>query len=81
MWIRRALPFALYLAASSGAFAQNPVPVTVDNFARAEFRRLLGNLVKDAGGLNELAHHREPAPIDHQTIIRLNRDTLYSLRS
>ena len=23
-------------------------------------------------------HHREPASIDHQTIIRLNRDTLYS---
>lgn len=78
MWIRPALSFALYLAASSGAFAQNPVPVTVDNFARAESDVYMGNLVKDAGGLSKLGHHREPAPIDHQTIIRLNRDTLYS---
>ena len=69
---------AFTLAASSGAFAQNPVPVTVDNFARAESDVYMGNLVKDAGGLSKLAHHREPAPIDHQTIIRLNRDTLYS---
>ena len=72
------MAFALYLAASSGAFAQNPVPVTVDNFARAESDVYMGNLVKDAGGLSKLAHHREPAPIDHQTIIRLDRDTLYS---
>ena len=64
------------------AFAQSPAgelkPVTVDNFARAESDVYMGNLVKDAGGLGKLGHHREPAPIDHQTIIRLNRDTLYS---
>jgi hypothetical protein len=78
MWIRRALAPTLYLAVTSGAFAQDVVPVTVDNFARAESDVYMGNLVKDAGGLGKLLHHREPASIDHQTIIRLNRDTLYS---
>lgn len=29
------------------------------------------------GGLGQLLHRREPASIDHQTVIRLNRDTLY----
>ena len=53
-------------------------PVTVDNFARAESDLYIGSLAKDAGGLGKLLHHREPAPIDAQTVIRLNRDTLYS---
>ncbi len=29
-------------------------------------------------GLGKLSHRREPASIDNQTVIRLNRDTLYS---
>lgn len=78
MCIKRGLAFAFLLAASSGALGQNTVPVTVDNFARAESDVYMRNLLKDAGGLGKLGHHREPAPIDHQTIIRLNRDTLYS---
>lgn len=53
-------------------------PVTVDSFARAESGLYIGRLAKDAGGLGKLLHHREPAPIDAQTVIRLNRDTLYS---
>jgi hypothetical protein len=64
------------------AYAQSPpgdaVPVTVDNFARAESDRYLSDLAQDAGGLGKIAHHRETASIDHQTVIRLNRDTLYS---
>jgi hypothetical protein len=53
------------------------VPVTVDNFIRAESDLYLGNIVKD-GGLGKFVHRREPAAIDNQTVIRLNRDTLYS---
>lgn len=68
--------FVCLLATS--ALAQSPVPVTIDNFARAESEAYIGNLVKEAGGLAKLLHHREPASIDNQTIIRLNRDTLYS---
>ncbi|MCA1401221.1 DUF1254 domain-containing protein [Bradyrhizobium sp. BRP56] len=54
------------------------VPVTVDNFARAESDLYLGAGAKDAGGIGKLLHHREPIQIDKQTVIRSNRDTLYS---
>jgi hypothetical protein len=54
-----------------------PLPVTADNFVRAESDLYISNVVKD-GGLGKFVHRREPAAIDHQTIIRLNRDTLYS---
>ena len=64
--------------ASTAAVAQNAVPVTVDNFKRAETDHYLAMNVKDAGGLGKLHHSREPADIDKQTVIRMNRDTLYS---
>ncbi|MHC8320879.1 DUF1214 domain-containing protein [Pseudomonas sp. GB2N2] len=53
------------------------MPVTVDNFVRAESDLYMGSLAKQ-GGLGKLLHRREAADIDHQTVIRLNRDTLYS---
>ncbi|KRB49792.1 carboxylesterase [Rhizobium sp. Root708] len=52
-------------------------PVTIDNFGRAESDLYFENIVKD-GGLGKFVHRREPATIENQTIIRLNRDTLYS---
>jgi hypothetical protein len=55
----------------------SPVPVTIDNFVRAESDMYLGNVVKDYS-FGRIGHRREPAPIDHQPVIRLNRDTLYS---
>ena len=78
---------AVCLAALVGAaFAQapaaagDPVPVTVDNFVRAESDLYMGrHFVKDNGGeLGKFNHRREAASVDHQTVIRLNRDTLYS---
>jgi hypothetical protein len=54
-----------------------PVPVTADNFARAETDRYFGSIVAQ-GGLGAFMHHREPARIDAQTVVRMNRDTLYS---
>ena len=66
------------LFVSTVALAQNAVPVTVDNFKRAETDHYLAVNVKDAGGLGKLHHSREPAEIDKQTVIRMNRDTLYS---
>jgi hypothetical protein len=68
----------LALTYPSVALAQERVPVTLDNFIRAESDTYIGNLAKESGGPGKLFHHREPAPIDNQTIIRLNRDTLYS---
>src|SRR5262245_8907466 len=70
----------LILGATGMAHAQsgNSVPVTVDNCIRAESDLYMGKGVKDAGGLGKLFHIREPAQIDHQMVIRMNRDTLYS---
>ena len=59
------------------AMAQNAVPVTVGNFTRAESDLYMGNSVKE-GGLGRLIHRREPAFVENQLVIRLNRDTLYS---
>lgn len=54
------------------------VPVTVNDFVRAETDMYFGNAVAGAGGIGRFHHIREPMPIDHQTVIRGNRDTLYS---
>lgn len=58
--------------------AAQPVPVTVDNFIRAESDLYFSAALKDSGSLGKFHHRREPASIDNQTVIRLNRDTLYS---
>ncbi|MDR6906594.1 hypothetical protein J2X63_002280 [Agromyces sp. 3263] len=55
------------------------ISVDNENFVRAETDRMLAGLQAAAGGVNRWNHYREPTPIDKQTIIRMNRDTLYSL--
>jgi hypothetical protein len=72
----------LLAATSSAAFAQSPsgtdVPVTVDNYNRAQSDAYFGLTIK-AGAFGKFVHGRELAPIDRRLIIRPNRDTLYSL--
>lgn len=60
---------------TSTSFAAEPV--TVDSFGRAESDLYFSGVVKE-GGFGKFSHRREPAALDHQTVIRLNRDTLYS---
>jgi len=55
------------------------IEVTLDNFARAETDRMFAGLVRQAAGVNHWFHNREPTPIDNQPVIRMNRDTLYSM--
>lgn len=54
------------------------VPVSPDNFGRAESDLYFGNITAD-GGFGALHHFRELSPVDHQLVIRQNRDTLYSV--
>jgi hypothetical protein len=63
---------------SATARAADAIPVTVDNFPRAESDLYFSGLIKDSGGIGKFSHRREPANIEKQTVIRLNRDTLYS---
>jgi hypothetical protein len=55
-----------------------PLPVNVDNFVRAESDRMFASFVHEAGGVNRFLHHRAPTSVEHQPVIRMNRDTLYS---
>lgn len=66
-----------FAGAADAQLLEGAVPVTVDNFVRAESDLYFSNMVKEAP-LGTFNHRREPASIDHQTVIRLNRDTLYS---
>jgi hypothetical protein len=73
----------LLLSLNVGAVCAQPssgssIPVGVDNFPRAESDLYFGGLLKDSGAIGKFLHRREPARIDNQTVIRLNRDTLYS---
>jgi hypothetical protein len=77
----RAGTIAAYMlvCTTASAVAQGTITVTVDNFIRAESDVYLGGVLKDSGGaMGKLNHRREPASVDDQTVIRLNRDTLYS---
>lgn len=77
--IRFALGIALAGLSSAHVYAASGdvVPVTVDNFPRAESDTYFMAVYK-RGGLGTFHHEREPAAIDKQDVIRLNRDTLYS---
>lgn len=55
-----------------------PEIVNVDNFARAETARMFDGILAQSGGINRWVHLRGPVPLDKQTVIRMNRDTLYS---
>jgi hypothetical protein len=66
------------LSAHAQSPSSAPIPVTPDNFVRAETDLYFGGLVKDAGGVGKFLHHREVTPVDKQLVIRSNRDTLYS---
>jgi hypothetical protein len=52
-------------------------PVTADNFIRAETDMHFGLVVKK-GGFGKFKHHRELMPVDNQTVVRGNRDTVSS---
>jgi hypothetical protein len=77
--VKRILSFLFLLCLAVAAWAQSPapVPVTVDNFIRAESDRYFEAMIK-RDGFGKIAHSRELRPINQQTIIRPNRDTLYS---
>jgi hypothetical protein len=72
------LAFGMVATAHAQAPTQAAIPVTVDNFVRAESDTYFAGLLKDSGAMGKFNHRREPARIDNQTVIRLNRDTLYS---
>jgi hypothetical protein len=55
------------------------VCVTPETYIRAETDRQFGNVVGMAGSVNRLFHFRHLTPLDKQNVVRMNRDTLYSM--
>jgi hypothetical protein len=77
------LGYALFAIAAAQAQSLSPsagaaIPVTVDNFIRAESDLYFSVVALKEGGFGKFEHHRELSPVDAQTVIRMNRDTLYS---
>ena len=58
--------------------AEESVPVDALSFTRAETDNYFDNLLALSGGLGRWHHARQPVSVDEQTLIRTNRDTLYS---
>lgn len=52
--------------------------VNVENFVRAETAAQFDRMLPLTGGINQWFHFRKPTPLDQQSVIRMNRDTLYS---
>jgi hypothetical protein len=59
--------------------AAEAVVVNVDNFDKAQTDHEFEGIVKIADGINKVHSNRTPTPVDKQNVIRMNRDTLYSL--
>jgi len=53
--------------------------VTPESYIRAETDRSFRNIVQlNGGAVNKFYHFRAPTPLDNQTVVRMNKDTLYS---
>lgn len=59
--------------------AGETIGVNIDNFARAETDMQIQRMLKMTAGINKWGHNRLPTPLDKQNVIRMNRDTLYSM--
>ncbi len=71
--------FFMTMVLDAGAgFAQDKPPVSVDNFSRAETDVTMAAYVKE-DSFGKFTHARTPPSIDDQKIVRMNRDTLYSI--
>jgi len=66
------------LSCAIPALADGPVVVNALNFVRAETDRYFSRYAAQ-GAFGKLNHLRRPTSIEEQDIIRMNRDTLYSI--
>ncbi len=69
---------SLFLFNISTSYAKDST-VSYENFPHVETSLSMQKVIKMAGGINKFAHLKKPTPIENQQIIRMNRDTLYSL--
>jgi para-nitrobenzyl esterase len=70
-------PTRIVKTSLTAAPSSAPVAVTLDNFARAETDMYFARTV-ESNRIGRLVHSREMADVANQTIVRMNRDTIYS---
>jgi len=58
--------------------SSSTIPVTVDNFKRAETDMYFSTVAVKQNSLGKFHHYRELFSVDDQTVVRGNRDTVYS---
>jgi hypothetical protein len=58
---------------------ESRVDVTIENFKTVETAFQFDRSLAVCGGVNRFAHLRAPVPLDQQSVIRMQRDTLYSM--
>ena len=75
--MRNLIALTVFIGLTASAQAQNAVPVTAANYARAESDASFSSIVK-RGSFGKIDHSRELKPLDEQGVVRANRDTLYS---
>ncbi|WP_257969085.1 DUF1254 domain-containing protein, partial [Vibrio parahaemolyticus] len=78
--MKKILTFSLAAIAATGAFqvyAKTQVPVTKKNYEFAETDLAFKNITKLVGS-NKWFHFPGLTPLDNQTVVRMNRDTIYS---
>ena len=68
----------IILGISTAAAEDAPILVNADNYARAETAFQFESMFKRGGGINKLAHVRQPIQLDRQRNMQMNRDTIYS---
>jgi len=77
MTLKFLLPaLAVTCGLTASSLAADAIPVTPDNFVRAESDLYFGNILA-RGALGQFGMEREPADVADQSVVRLNRDTLY----
>jgi hypothetical protein len=77
-WFVFVVAIMLWFATAAASDDADLVPVTVDNFVRADTALQFGRTLAITGGVNKWGHLRQPTPLDQQPVIRMNRDTIYS---
>jgi hypothetical protein len=58
---------------------QSSIKVTPETFIRAESDRMFFGVAQQAGGVNRFFHYRRLPRLDEQFVVRINKDTLYSI--
>lgn len=67
----------LSVGSATGQEKAPGVVVTQETYCRAETDRTFTNATKLAGGVNRFFHFRAVTPLDNQTVVRMNRDTVW----